>query len=549
MLVESQESRVKTLSPHRRSPFCNLKFAICNLQSHSSHPRRALTLTEVLIAMGILTIGLLGVASLFPVASYFMLRADIEDNGSAIAQSVMNEIVTEGMLNPGAWFVMVPWNGVPVGANTTYPSDGRFAPVTQPVSVNSVRARFARPFAHTLLEALNQNATSSDPTVIGKQFGSAFVIDPMGMAALAFPDGSVPAQSAAHGPAHTFPAGAFQSWYQYSRVPNWVGSAWAPWSGGTSAGGQHGFLFPVRRVTFRQASNAWQMDKTMAEHYFRRSDDLSTELPDRDDRPVHQNWDYVENLDGSKSPLARQWTGDYSWIVTVAPTTNAARDGIARNPESHAYDVSVVVFHKRALPEDAQSAYSTYGSNLTDYYNFVGENERAVKATIVSTGLNGGEILLDAWDDPKSPFDGLKVSQWIMLCGPHPNSTMTEPRFVLNWYQVLAIDSEAAGLDPPLNPSTQRLVTVRGPQWPWTPATDLAYGNDVSNNLCAAICRGAVAVHTKTLRLENPRSSPVTFGSGGNQTTDPKRYDLSQSGPAFPGTRHEELPRFAIAER
>jgi hypothetical protein len=291
------------------------------------------------------------------------------------------------------------------------------------------------------------------------------------------------------------------------------------------------------------------MDKTMAEHYFRRSDDLSTELPDRDDRPVHQNWDYVENLDGSKSPLARQWTGDYSWIVTVAPTTNAARDGIARNPESHAYDVSVVVFHKRALPEDAQSAYSTYGSNLTDYYNFVGENERAVKATIVSTGLNGGEILLDAWDDPKSPFDGLKVSQWIMLCGPHPNSTMTEPRFVLNWYQVLAIDSEAAGLDPPLNPSTQRLVTVRGPQWPWTPATDLAYGNDVSNNLCAAICRGAVAVHTKTLRLENPRSSPVTFGSGGNQTTDPKRYDLSQSGPAFPGTRHEELPRFAIAER
>ena len=39
-------------------------------------PRRAISLTEVLIAMGILTLGLLGVAAVFPVGSWYMQKAD-----------------------------------------------------------------------------------------------------------------------------------------------------------------------------------------------------------------------------------------------------------------------------------------------------------------------------------------------------------------------------------------------------------------------------------------------------------------------------------------
>src|SRR5262245_52087218 len=70
-------------------------------------PRSGLSLTEVLIAMGILTLGLLGVASVFPVGSYYMQKAEISDKGSAIAQSVMNDIMARGMLNPRSWYVMV----------------------------------------------------------------------------------------------------------------------------------------------------------------------------------------------------------------------------------------------------------------------------------------------------------------------------------------------------------------------------------------------------------------------------------------------------------
>src|SRR5438477_669450 len=70
--------------------------------------RLGLSLTEVLIAMGILTIGLLSVASIFPVGSFYMQKAEISDRGSAIAQSVMNDLMARGMLKPRGWFVMMP---------------------------------------------------------------------------------------------------------------------------------------------------------------------------------------------------------------------------------------------------------------------------------------------------------------------------------------------------------------------------------------------------------------------------------------------------------
>ena len=98
---------------------------------------------------------------------------------------------------------------------------------------------------------------------------------------------------------------------------------------------------PIRRATFRQPSTGWQMDETMAEHYFRGNDDLTVDFPprdnldfrSRDDRPSMQTWDTTTTTTAGTTPLARKWTGDYSWIVTVVPTTNAARDGMATIPK------------------------------------------------------------------------------------------------------------------------------------------------------------------------------------------------------------------------
>ena len=472
-------------------------------------PRSGISLTEVLISMGILTVGLLGVAALFPVGGFYMQKAEIADRGSAIAQAVMSDIVTRGMLNPGSWYVMVPPNGPAAEPEwAKFPSDGKYAPI--PLGGPAAQWTYTRPVALALSEALDQSPARND--VISRQFGSAFVIDPMGVAAMAFPDNSL-GSKAWQGPSAVFPASAYLVYYNNPE--------WASW----------GRVWPVRRATFRQSSTGWQMDATTAEHYFRGSDELGTDLPARDDRPARQNWDIVD-VGGVKLPLARQWAGDYSWLVTVMPTTNAARNGLARNPEGHTYDVSVVVFYKRVLPPGAASAAD---GGATQFRQAMSLNERAVTAKILSTGLNGGEILLDAMPDgiSESPFKNLRTGQWIMLCGPHPNSTTSEPRFVLNWYQVLAIEGRDARLNsngqqmptPPSADPERRLVALRGPQWPWKPNDPSNPNDNVVDNLCVGIFNGAVAVHTKTMRLESPRSSPVQFGSSGSHTTTPKPGD------------------------
>ncbi len=200
---------------------------------------------------------------------------------------------------------------------------------------------------------------------------------------------------------------------------------------------------------------------------------------------------------------------------------------MARNPEGFAYDVSVVVFYKRVLPSQVANAAS---------------NERAVSAKVISTGLNGGELLLEqqflANGKPvdgitTSPFDNLRTGQWIMLCGPHPNSSTSDsarnpicPELVSS--NVNRSKEETAELPrhyqsgPAARPRAA-LVTVRGAEWPWQPRA--SYNDQtadvakLSDDLCVGICRGAVAVHTKTLRLESPLGG--AFGSGMSIVTPP----------------------------
>jgi hypothetical protein len=520
MFVENRELKVRA---RREEQGASIRS--CSLRSTAYRLRPGLSLTEVLISMGILTLGLLGVASVFPVGSLYMQKADVSDRGSAIAQSVFSDLMARGMLNPRSWYVMTPNPLVnPTGNwDTRFSSDGIYS------SLGTAKAgTFTRPFALALGEALNQPTTPADPMnrlVLAKQFGSAFVIDPLGVSVFGFRNiGTQPtSQPSVFGPGAVFPAGGYQEFFRYTPYPTPGTSAWFPWSGG----GTNGFLWPIRRVTFRQSSSGVQWDPTTADHYFRGNDDLTVDFPARDDRPGIQNWD----MSSSGTPLARKWTGDYSWLVTVVPPSNAARDAMATNPEGFAYEVSVVVFYKRVLPDSADNAYpnlTTAPGNNNVYDSVMGMGERAVGAKVTTTGPNGGELLLSDWSDAKdmsgkviSPFDQLKSGEWIMLCGPHPNSSTSEPRLVLNWYQVISIDKEGSGISG-FNPDTQRVVAVRGAEWPWQPNTT------VGNGLCVAICKGAVAVHTKSIRLEsgsgNASGSNVSFSSSGTLTTTPPPY-------------------------
>ena len=459
-----------------------MQIAKCKLQSAGPRPPapstqpRGISLVEVLIAMGILTVGLLGVASIFPVAAFYIQKGDVADHGSAIAQAAFNDALSRGMLDPSTWLMG--------GAD----------------SIGYVR--YTKSFKDGLRDEIVAQ-TAAAPLLrnqmLNGRFGYAYVIDPLGVEGSP-KDATNQLSLAQVLTTQRFP---FNAAY-YSGSP----PAWWPWNPAAPGLAVYSPKWPLVRLTLPQAgpSAPWPMTATVADRLFVSSDDLTLDVPSRSDRPSVQLLDLDKTtIPGSTIPLARQSHGDYSWIVTIVPPSADARNALASNPAAYEYEVSVAVFYKRIIDNLLVEA---------------APSERLTKAMVVSTGLNGGEMLVEGvtTSGSQKPFDELKVGNWVAVCGPHPASTNDMPRFVMRWYRVLSIDGKDRrlndrGTDSPPAPDTdpeRRLVTLRGPQWPWQPAPGgLTDYNHLSNNVCVAIIPHVVAVHSKTIRLENNSSWSV----------------------------------------
>ena len=469
-------------------------------------PRLGLSLTEVLISMGILTVGLLGVASVFPVASFYMQKGDVADRGSAIAQAAFNEAISRGWLNPENWLA---WEDTVSG-------------ITLPPG--NVNRTFSRQFAETFRRKKSSQLYLAGTPVqneqeITREFGSVFMIDPLGVASVSEYN-ATSGQNTAN--TANWLCGKFPTTSPtLNPLPM---AAWTPWF---DTGGLSTTRWPVRRLTLREIPTGAGAS-VMANRLFSTSDDLVFDVPASQDKPSVQRFE-LANLDNGPSAndaLTRQSRGDYSWFITVCPTTPTARDALATDPGANSYEIAVVVFYKRPLGVETPSV----AEDTTANRDLLAANERAVHAKIVSSGLNGGEVLLEKYGNDsmeESPFVNLKVGNWVYLCGPHPSSTDVRPMMTARWYQVLAIEGKterlnsigttspvAAAGDP-----ERRLVALRGPEWPWQPATNAAgiaqldnYSH-LSNSLYVCIPSGAVAVHAKTIRLEG--DSTWSGGAGG----------------------------------
>lgn len=91
-----------------------------------SHDRRAgITLMEVLISIGILSIGLASVVALIPAGGWQAKKTVIEDRRGAMGAGAVADVVNFGMLNPGTWSTIptAPYRVVidPIG-NGSFPS-------------------------------------------------------------------------------------------------------------------------------------------------------------------------------------------------------------------------------------------------------------------------------------------------------------------------------------------------------------------------------------------------------------------------------------------
>jgi hypothetical protein len=65
--------------------------------------RRGISLLEVLISMGILTVGLLSVLSLVPAGKSQAVKAVIYDRSSVMASNVAADLISRGLLRPTSW--------------------------------------------------------------------------------------------------------------------------------------------------------------------------------------------------------------------------------------------------------------------------------------------------------------------------------------------------------------------------------------------------------------------------------------------------------------
>ena len=404
-----------------------------NFRSPSA--RRGLTLTEVLISMGILAVGLLGAAAMFPVGSYFMQKGEIADRGAAIAQASFADLVARNELQPNKWQIWDAANReyVPMGwAMRTWMAD----PKNQPLNLGIAASQ------------KNMNA----------QFGFVYLLDPLGTA-----EG----------------VRAKLNRSQLSMAPYNSDIAARPEATTMDDNGKwfpFADAWPVRRLSSVTTNLAGIPSPPIADRLFTSSDDINFSVGE-DDKPSQLRV-IGPDSNGTGIPtqaVRRESRGDYSWMVSIAPSQNEARAALAMDPSAYYYDVSVIVFFKRAA-------------------SLLQTSERLVRGQVLSTGTGGGEILLTKTNDQDSdPFAELKQGQWVMVSGPHPSSTDAKPVFFTQWYRVLAIDDQQRG--PIQDADMQRIVGLRGPDWPWSPLE--------SASVRVGLFPGAVAVHTKTMRLES----------------------------------------------
>jgi type II secretory pathway pseudopilin PulG len=73
------------------------------LQSHTPASRRGISIIEVLVSMFILSVGLLGIASLLPIGQRQALLADQQDRLSSLGQNAIRSFRTRGYSNPAFW--------------------------------------------------------------------------------------------------------------------------------------------------------------------------------------------------------------------------------------------------------------------------------------------------------------------------------------------------------------------------------------------------------------------------------------------------------------
>lgn len=430
--------------------------------------RRGVTIIEVLFAIGIAIVGLLGVIALIPVGTYHANRSLTSDSATRIGLAAQREFILRGYSSPDMW------RGDFVGNDSPTDVTGWF-PFLAP-SASSKVTYMGFPLVPAPTAANSFSYSTGNTWVNANAAGQGYWNVPRGVHAFCID----PRLIATHTANHTIPASD-----RLVRFPYYLDND------STTNSGQN---YPrMRRISVAAAPTVFPNPAVVpnandltgpvtlahANSIFISNDDLAIQVDDADKSvdPIPQMIEQLGNGAGPSVPVKQQYEGQYSWIATLAPKVGAS------NSASELYILSIVVFKQRslALPGDNETTLPT---------------ERVVDFAVTSNGSTGSiEVRLAANADPTTgpvfapEYLALSQGDWVLLQGATP----AIPYF--RWYQVIGAggDAKASG-----NGMWERYVTLQGPEW--LPATYPIPGATTAGQM--VMVDGIVGVYQKTIRLE-----------------------------------------------
>jgi hypothetical protein len=422
--------------------------------------RRGITLLEVLVAMLVLTVGVLGMAAIIPLGKLELAEGDMSDNASTVGRWAFRDLSVRGYLRPDMW--ADPVTGRPVMGTMTGAIDRySLTPTTA-----------ARVFTSM---SISGGASMRPPYV-------PIVIDPLMLA---------PANFGATSPNATALTGAEQDHRALCNV--------FPYSaglGGEADGLPEGSeLCPVMpRFTLRTMPPSlltptpirYTMRYDLASRIFRGSDDLTIDVPEGDLRVRPQqefaiNTDYSDpmttfaptdgtivsttnsaalNAKGTLSGvLYRKYLGTYSWFFIVEPSLSEAFVPVTNNstmmmprtagpygapPVGRQHRVWVVVCQQRDLRPLPDDTIHLPGENgLGERMVWVDFLDRGT-VRIRASGLTTEAGAMKALD--------LRTNQWFAVLGRYEEKTLAslpnsrgqpQMRYVMEWYRVTGVADRA----------------------------------------------------------------------------------------------------------
>jgi hypothetical protein len=475
--------------------------------------RRGITLLEVMIAMGVLAVGIMSIASLLPVGRYQMSQAAVFDEASTLGRAAFRDMAIHGYLRPSTWlYAGQTLQPVTIGPLMTTPGTTRSA-------VGNINTF--------------QKTPPAMPMVLDPLMVALNVVPPKGFG------NYVGATTTTQRAVATFPyflqSGGFSGAMPETSAPQ------------------------IPRITLRDTpittgAGATQFQTTIrsipqgvADRFFRSTDDVSFVVPSANmglagalnqSQATAIQFIGVTNAASASTAnttlLTRASHGDYTFFAVISPDFSETWGAPGGYPAGSAgsggnynmlqgnastnrlFNVAVVVCYQRDLRTLTNfTPATTYdrGERMV-WVDFLNRGDVRLRVTGVQQAQ--AQQLLD-----------VKSNQWIMVTGqltsyaPTPMGAKPWLQTVARWYRVLSVSSQATQ-DLGSQTTWYRAARVVGPDWTISGASDgntlnMIYNDanafnyaDLSNSAMpnpptgwGTIVTGAIAVYEKTINLDD----------------------------------------------